>query len=159
MAIYGLIINGERTHITAEEQTPLLYVLRQLGLTGTRYGCGLEQCGSCRIIVNGQLEYACTKTVSEAADVNIETIEGLAEGNQLHIIQQSFLNNNAGQCGYCLSGIIMTAYHLLNQNPNPSRAEIQLSLVNNLCRCGAHNRIIRAIQQAGLLLAEKRKSS
>ena len=159
MAIYSLIVNGERTHITAEEHTPLLYTLRQLGLTGTRYGCGREQCGSCRILVNGQLEYACTKTVSEAADANIETIESLAEGNQLHIIQQAFLNNNAGQCGYCLTGIIMTAYHLLQQNPNPSRAEIQASLVNNLCRCGAHNRIIRAIQQAGLRMAEKRKSS
>lgn len=123
-------------------------MLRALGVMSPRYGCGLEQCGSCRILVDDKLEYACTKTISEVGSARIETVEGLAEGDRLHIIQQSILDENAGQCGYCLSGIIMTAVHLLKHNPKPNREEIQRSLVNHLCRCGAHNRIIRAIQRA-----------
>lgn len=145
---YSLVINGKPTLTEAEPGTPLLYVLRQMGIYSPRYGCGLEQCGSCRVLVNGGLEYACTKTISEVAGASIETVEGLAEDDQPGIIQQAFLDENAGQCGYCLSGIIMTAKHLLKHNPRPERGEIQNALENNLCRCGAHNRIIRAIERA-----------
>lgn len=148
MSEYKLVINRKPTVIEADPQTPLLYVLRQIGIISPRYGCGLEQCGSCTILVNDKLEYACTKTISEIGEASVETIEGLAENNRLHIIQQAFLDENAGQCGYCLSGIIMTAIHLLKHNPKPGREEIQQALVNNLCRCGAHNRIIRAIERA-----------
>jgi nicotinate dehydrogenase subunit A len=148
MPEYDLVINGKHTLAEADSQTPLLYVLREIGIISPRYGCGLEQCGSCRVLVNGELEYACTKTIAEIAGARVETVEGLAEDGQPGFIQQAFLDENAGQCGYCLSGIIMTAKHLLEHNPRPDRGEIQDALKNNLCRCGAHNRIIRAIERA-----------
>jgi nicotinate dehydrogenase subunit A len=148
MPEYDLVINGKHTLAEADSQTPLLYVLREIGIISPRYGCGLEQCGSCRVLVNGELEYACTKTIAEITGSSVETVEGLAEDGQPGFIQQAFLDENAGQCGYCLSGIIMTAKHLLEHNPRPDRGEIQDALKNNLCRCGAHNRIIRAIERA-----------
>ena len=148
MSEYNLVINGNHTLAEAQPRTPLLYALRQVGIYSPRYGCGLEQCGSCRVLVNGELEYACTKAISEVAGASIETVEGLCENDLPGIIQQAFLDENAGQCGYCLSGIIMTAKHLLENNPRPDRGEIQNALKTNLCRCGAHNRIIRAIERA-----------
>jgi nicotinate dehydrogenase subunit A len=148
MSEYDLVINGKHTLAEADPRTPLLYVLRQVGIISPRYGCGLEQCGSCRVLVNGELEYACTKTIAEIAGARVETVEGLAENGLPDILQQAFLDENAGQCGYCLSGIIMTAKHLLGHNSRPDRGEIQDALKNNLCRCGAHNRIIRAIERA-----------
>ena len=148
MSEYDLVINGKPSLAEADPRTPLLYVLREIGIISPRYGCGLEQCGSCRVLVNGELEFACTKTISEIAGASIETAEGLAEDDSLDKIQQAFLDENAGQCGYCLTGIIMTAKHLLGHNPRPDRGEIQDALKNNLCRCGAHNRIIRAIERA-----------
>ena len=146
MTEYNLTINKKQVAVEADPQSPLLFVLRSLGIMSPRYGCGLEQCGSCRIMVDGKPAYACTKIVSEATDVDIETIEGLDESTHIKSIQQAFMAENAGQCGYCLSGIIISAVHLLKQNPAPDRGEIQAALDDHLCRCGAHNRIIKAIQ-------------
>ena len=148
MPEYQLTINDESRVVQADPKTPLLYVLRQAGYVSVRLGCGLEQCGSCRIIVDGQLTFACTRPIEEVKDAKIETLEGLGCSDELHVLQQAFLDENAGQCGFCLSGIIMTAKILLEQNPKPSREDIQEALAVNLCRCGAHNRIIRAIQRA-----------
>jgi nicotinate dehydrogenase subunit A len=149
MPVYSFTLNGEARQVSAEVGTPLLYVLRdKLGINSTRYGCGQEQCGACRVLVDGELAWACTRTVESVQDAGIITVEGLAQGSGLSALQESFLDNNAGQCGYCLSGILMCAKHLLDRNPAPTRADIQEALKEHLCRCGAHNRIIRAIEQA-----------
>jgi nicotinate dehydrogenase subunit A len=142
-------VNGESRAINADSGTPILYILRnELGLFSPRYGCGSEQCGACKVIVDGNMEFACTLTAEQVDGCDVRTLEGLAAGGSLHLLQQAFLDENAAQCGYCASGIIMTAALLLEENPSPSRTEIQQALAGNLCRCGAHNRIIRAIQRA-----------
>lgn len=141
-------LNGSQVAVTAAPDTPLLYILRNdLDTVSPRYGCGLEQCGACRVIVNDEVVYSCTFTLAEAAGAQVRTIEGLLEGGRLHPIQEAFLHENAGQCGYCLSGILSSATLLLERNPSPTREEIQEALKDHLCRCGAHNRIIRAIQR------------
>ena len=143
-------VNGSAREVDVPEATTLLETLRNhLGLMGTRYGCGLEQCGSCMVLVDGQPTYACTREVGTVADRKVTTIEGLGTPGRLHPVQQAFLDEQAGQCGYCLSGILMSASALLAKNPKPSRAEIVEALDRNLCRCGMHNRVIRAIQRAG----------
>jgi aerobic-type carbon monoxide dehydrogenase small subunit (CoxS/CutS family) len=142
-------VNGRKVDVSVEGTTPLLAVLRNtLGLAGTRFGCGLEQCGACMVLVDGEPVYACTREVATIAGKAITTIEGLANGESLHPLQQAFLAEQAGQCGYCLSGILMSAKALLDRNPHPSRAEIAAALDRHLCRCGAHNRIIRAVERA-----------
>ncbi len=149
MAI-ALTVNGIVRSVDVPDTTSLLEVLRNhLELTGTRYGCGLEQCGACMVLVDGQPAYACTREVGTVAGRNVTTIESLGSPERPHPIQQAFLDEQAGQCGYCLSGIIMSAKALLDRNPAPTRAEIVTALDRHLCRCGAHQRILRAVERAG----------
>ncbi len=148
-----LTVNGEARSVGAAESTSLLEVLRNhLGLMGTRYGCGLEQCGSCMVLVDDQPAYACTRELGTVAGRKVTTIEGLGTAAKLHPLQQAFLDEQAGQCGYCLSGILISAKALLDRNPDPSRAEIVAALDRHLCRCGAHQRILRAVERAAAML-------
>jgi nicotinate dehydrogenase subunit A len=156
MAI-AFTVNGEPKRIEAPETATLLDVLRnQLGLMGTRYGCGLEQCGSCMVLVDGQPAYACTREVGTVADRKIITIEGLGTSAKPHPLQQAFLDEQAGQCGYCLSGIVMSAKALLDRDPTPSRGDIVAALDRHLCRCGAHQRILRAVERAAQAMSNRR---
>jgi nicotinate dehydrogenase subunit A len=133
----------------------LLDVLRnQLRLTGTRFGCGLEQCGCCFVLIDGQPVKSCARAIASVAGRSVTTIEGLGTAEKPHPLQQAFLEEQAGQCGYCLSGIVISAKALLDRNPSPSRAEIAHALDDNLCRCGAHNRILRAVEKAAARLRE-----
>ena len=146
-------VNGEPRTVEASQTATLLEVLRNhLGLMGTRYGCGLEQCGSCMVLVDGQPAYACTREVGSVVDHKVTTIEGLGTPGRLHPVQQAFLDEQAGQCGYCLSGIVMSAKALLDRNPAPSRGDIVAALDKHLCRCGAHQRILRAVERAAATL-------
>jgi len=143
-------VNGSARNVDVPDTSTLLEVLRNhLGLTGTRYGCGLEQCGACMVLVDGQPTYACTREAGTLAGRSVTTIESLGTPEKPHPLQQAFLDEQAGQCGYCLSGIIMSAKALLDRNPTPTRAEIVTALDRHLCRCGAHQRIIRAVERAG----------
>jgi len=152
MAI-AFTINGEPKCVEASETATLLDVLRNhLGLMGTRYGCGLEQCGSCMVLVDGQPTHACTREVGTVADRKIMTIEGLGTPAKPHPLQQAFLDEQAGQCGWCLSGIVMSAKALLDRNSAPSRGDIVAALDRHLCRCGAHQRILRAVERAAVTL-------
>lgn len=144
-----LQVNGETRAVPADPETPLLYALRNdLGLTGTRYGCGLGQCGACTVIIDGKPVQSCDLPVSAAVGKAITTVEALARGNQLHPLQQAFIDEQAAQCGYCASGILMSAKALLDSNPDPSDADIRAALDGNLCRCGTHVRILKAIKRA-----------
>ena len=146
---FDLSINGRPVRVSADAQATLLDVLRnELGLRAARFGCGLERCGACMVLVDAEPVYACTRLVSTLAGKEVVTIEGLAEDGSLEPLRQAFLAEQAGQCGFCLSGILVSAKALLDRNPAPSRAEIAAALDQNLCRCGAHNRIIRAVQRA-----------
>ena len=154
----SLLINGHN-HTLPDDiatDTPLLDILRNtLGLTGTRFGCGLEQCGACMVLVNGKPVQSCNAALDSVAGRDITTIEGLtgADGGQ-HPLQQAFLDEQAGQCGYCLSGILISAKALLDRNPNPTREEIAAALDNNLCRCGSHIRILAAVERAAAVMRE-----
>jgi nicotinate dehydrogenase subunit A len=149
----ALTVNGRSVRVTALETAPLLDVLRnQLDLKGTRYGCGLEQCGSCMVLLDGEPIYACSREVGTVAGRSVTTIEGLGSAAQPHALQQAFLDEQAGQCGYCLSGIVISAKALLDRNPSPTRADIASALDKNLCRCGAHPRILRAVEKAAAIL-------
>ena len=151
----ALTVNGEARRVDAAETTSLLEALRNhLGLMGTRYGCGLEQCGCCMVLVDGQPAYACTRELGTVAGREVTTIEGLGTPARLHPLQQAFLEEQAGQCGYCLSGILISAKALLDRNPNPSRAEIVAALDKHLCRCGTHQRILRAVERAATIMRE-----
>lgn len=143
------ILNGGAVEVDTDGATPLLFVLRNaLGLTGTRFGCGSEQCGACMVLIDGEPTFACTREVASVAGRSVTTVEGLARDGALHPLQQAVLDEQAGQCGYCLSGILISAAALLVRNPQPSRAEIATALDRHLCRCGVHNRIIRAVERA-----------
>jgi aerobic-type carbon monoxide dehydrogenase small subunit (CoxS/CutS family) len=132
----------------------LLTVLRdELGLRGTKFGCGTEQCGACMVLIDGKPEYACSREAATVAGRSITTVEGLSSGGPLLALQQAFLDEQAGQCGYCLSGILISASALLAKNSKPSRAEIIMALDPHLCRCGIHNRVVRAVQKAGAQMA------
>jgi len=149
MPAISLTINGKPAEVNADPDTPLLDVLRNhLGLIGTKFGCGLEQCGCCMVLVDGRPEKSCGKAVSTVAGKAVLTIEGLGTPERPHPLQQAFLDEQAGQCGYCLPGILVTAKALLDRNPNPSRAEIARALDDNICRCGSHVRILRAVERA-----------
>jgi nicotinate dehydrogenase subunit A len=150
---FALTVNGRSVRVSALETTPLLDVLRnQLDLKGARYGCGLEQCGSCMVLLDGEPIYACSREVGTVGGRSVTTIEGLGTVAQPHPLQQAFLDEQAGQCGYCLSGIVISAKALLDRNPTPTRADIATALDKNLCRCGAHPRILRAVEKAAAML-------
>ena len=150
-----LVVNGTARSVSVAETTPLLDVLRnQLDLKGSRYGCGLEQCGSCMVLLDGEPIHACSREVGTAAGGRITTIEGLGSAERPHPMQQAFLDEQAGQCGYCLSGIIICAKALLDRNPSPTRGDIVRALDKNLCRCGAQPRIVRAVQKAAVMMRE-----
>jgi len=153
MSSVVLKVNDREYRLDVGPKTPLIYVLRnELGLKGTRYGCGLEQCGCCMVLIDGEPVYACTRAVESAAGCEIATVESLGGEAAAHPLQQAFLEEQAGQCGYCLSGILISAKALLDRNPAPDRAEIVRALDGHLCRCGAHQRIIRAVERAAAFL-------
>ena len=144
-----LTVNGVARTLTAEESTPLLYLLRNdLKLKGARSGCGQGVCGCCTVLLDGKSIQSCNTPLSAAAGREITTIEGLGAGETLHPLQQAFIDEQAGQCGYCLTGIIMGAAALLERNPAPTDAEIRSGLQLHLCRCGSYDRILRAIRRA-----------
>jgi nicotinate dehydrogenase subunit A len=149
-------VNGKAVSVSpANEETPLLAILRNnLGLMGTRFGCGLEQCGCCMVLIDGSPEKSCAKPVWSVAGKKITTVEGLGTAERPHPLQQAFLDEQAGQCGYCLSGILITAKALIDRNPQPTRAEIAEALDGNICRCGSHNRILRAVAKAAAAMRE-----
>ena len=144
-----LTVNGRTHAVAAEPETALLYVLRNdLKLKGARFGCGMGQCGACTVLVDGKPVQSCDFPLSAAAGKRVTTVEGLAQNGKLHPLQQAFIDEQAAQCGYCVTGIIMTAKALLDTNPWPSEAEIRAALKGNLCRCGTHHRILRAVRRA-----------
>jgi nicotinate dehydrogenase subunit A len=142
-------INGRAVDVSAGNDTPLLDVLRNhLGLKGTKFGCGLEQCGCCMVLVDGVPTKSCGKAVSTVSGKTVLTIEGLGTPEHPHPLQAAFLDEQAGQCGYCLPGILVSAKALLDKNPAPTRREIAEALDDNICRCGSHIRILKAVEQA-----------
>jgi nicotinate dehydrogenase subunit A len=150
-----LTVNGKSQSVSAEPDTALLYVLRNdLKLKGARFGCGLGQCGACTVLVDGKPVQSCDFPLSAAAGKRITTVEGLARDGNLHPLQQAFIEEQAAQCGYCVTGIIMAAKALLDANPRPADAEIRSALKGNLCRCGTHQRILKAIRRASEELAK-----
>ncbi|HAL56664.1 MAG TPA: ferredoxin [Bacteroidetes bacterium] len=143
-------LNGKPTKLTVDVDRKLLWVLRtDLELTGTKYGCGESHCGACTVLVNNEAVRSCHVTMKDVAGKDVLTIEGLTKSGKLHPLQKAFVEHNALQCGYCTPGMIMNAFALLRRNPRPSSSEVVKEMDDNLCRCGAHNRIIRAIQAAG----------
>jgi aerobic-type carbon monoxide dehydrogenase small subunit (CoxS/CutS family) len=142
-------VNGKSVELNTDSDRILLWVLRtDLGLTGTKYGCGESFCGACTVLVEGEAWRSCQTTLKDVQNKSVITIEGLEENGNLHPIQKAFMDNDALQCGYCTPGMIMNAYALLNKNPKPSEEQIINGMENNLCRCGAHKRIVNAIQVA-----------
>jgi nicotinate dehydrogenase subunit A len=145
----NLKVNGATRSVPAEPDTPLLYVLRNdLELNGAKFGCGLSQCGSCTVLVDGQPVRSCVTPIGTLGQSEITTIEGLGTVQKPHPLQQAFIDEQAAQCGYCINGMVMSAKALLDRNPHPSDAEVRQGLALNLCRCGTHNRIVRAVQRA-----------
>jgi len=144
-----LTVNGAAVTIDAADNAPLMDVLRNhLRLTSVRYGCGAEQCGSCMVLVDGEPAYACTRELGSVAGRSVATVEGLGTVDRPHALQRALIDEQAGQCGYCLSGIMISAAALLARNPRPGRGEIIAALDKHLCRCGTHVRILRAIERA-----------
>jgi nicotinate dehydrogenase subunit A len=142
----NLTVNGEEHKVDCDPNTPLLYVLRNdLGLTAAKFGCGLGLCGACNVLVDGHPTHACDTPIWSVEGKQIRTLEGLGNEENPHPLQQAFINEQAMQCGYCIAGIIMTAAALIEHDPNPDEPTVRQALNGNLCRCGAHNRIIRAV--------------
>jgi nicotinate dehydrogenase subunit A len=154
-ATIKLHVNGKEHSVRVDDpQMPLLYALRNdLELHGPRFGCGLAQCGACTVHVDGKPVRSCSFPVSQAAGKKVLTLEGLAGGGKLHALQQAFIEEQAVQCGYCINGMIMQAKALLDSNRNPSEAQIKEALAANLCRCGTHVRIVRAVRRAASMMA------
>jgi nicotinate dehydrogenase subunit A len=151
---YRLRVNGEAREVTAEGDTPLLYILRNdFELSGAKFGCGLAQCGACTVVVNGAAIRSCRTAVSAVENRDITTLEGLGTDEKPHPLQKAFIAEQAMQCGYCINGMIMSAKALLDRNRTPSDGEIREALAGNLCRCGSHNRIVRAIARAAKEMA------
>ncbi len=149
-----LIVNGKPHKAQANPETPLLYVLRnELGLTGPQFGCGEEMCGACMVLIGNKARQSCRLAISEVGRSRITTLEGLIEKDELHPVQRAFIDEQAAQCGYCLNGMIIRITALLWKNPHPSDKQIRESLDGNLCRCGSHPRILRAVQRAEALLS------
>ena len=150
----SLTVNGRSHSLPVPADAPLLTVLRNdLGLNGPKFGCGLGECGACTVLVDGTAARACVIPVGGVAGRSITTLEGLGTRDQPHPVQQAFIDEQAAQCGYCLNGMIMMATALLAREPNPSEARIRSELSGNLCRCGTHVEIVRAVQRAAQLLA------
>jgi nicotinate dehydrogenase subunit A len=148
MAI-SLKVNGVSRSVPAEPDTPLLYVLRNdLELNGAKFGCGLAQCGACTVLIDGKAVRSCVTPIGKLENSEITTIEGLGSLAKPHALQQAFMEEQAAQCGYCISGMIMSAKELLDRNPRPSEQDVRAALEGNLCRCGTHNRIINAVLRA-----------
>jgi aerobic-type carbon monoxide dehydrogenase small subunit (CoxS/CutS family) len=151
-----LVVNGKRVAVDADDDTPLLWVLRDhLRLTGTKFGCGIAQCGACTVHVDGQAKRSCVLPVGEVADRAITTIEGISSPGALHAVQQAWLVENVPQCGFCQAGQIMSTVALLAANPAPNDDDIDSALSANLCRCGTYPRIRRAVHRAAAALAGK----
>jgi nicotinate dehydrogenase subunit A len=145
----NLTVNGAAREVVAKPDTPLLYVLRNdFGLVGSRYGCGSGQCGACYVLIDGRPMASCDLPVSFAAGKQITTIEGLGANGQLHAVQKALIAEQAAQCGYCMSGIAVSAAALLSANKNPSESEVRQALDKHLCRCGSHNRVVKAVLKA-----------
>jgi aerobic-type carbon monoxide dehydrogenase small subunit (CoxS/CutS family) len=145
---FTLHINGHEHTVSTDPRRPLLDVLREdLGLTGAKFGCGERQCGACTVLVGGRPIFSCSTRVATVAGREIETIEGLADGETLHPLQQAFLDEGVAQCGYCTPGMIMTAVSLLKNDANPTEEKIRSEMQRNVCRCGTYTRIIAAVQR------------
>jgi nicotinate dehydrogenase subunit A len=148
MAI-DLTVNGATRSVPAEPDTPLLYVLRNdLELNGAKYGCGLAQCGACTVLIDGKAVRSCVTPVGSVGQGAIITLEGLGSAERPHALQRAFIEEQAAQCGYCTNGMIMASKELLDRNPRPNEQDVRTALAGNLCRCGTHNRIIRAVLRA-----------
>lgn len=146
-------LNGDPVTLKIDASAPLLFVLREeFGLTGTRFGCGAESCGACTVLVDGRPAYACTREAGSLDGCSIRTVESLGDTTALHPLQQAFIEEQAGQCGYCLSGILMSALALLETNPDPQPGEIAAALNGHLCRCGVYNRFVRAVRKAAITM-------
>jgi len=150
MPKYILKINKTQREVEVESDTPLLYILRDnLELNGPKFGCGIAQCGTCMVLIDGDAVVSCTLPVSSVGKSEITTLEGLSDKEgKLHAVQEAFVKEQAAQCGYCLNGMIMSAVSMLNKNPNPEVVDIKKALQLNLCRCGAHTRMIKAVETA-----------
>ena len=149
----NLRVNEVVQQVTTDEATPLLYVLRNdLNLLGTRFGCGSGQCGACHVLVDGVSVPSCDTPLWSVQGKSVTTVEGIADGAALHPLQQAFVDEQAAQCGYCLSGVLITAMELLGKNANPTDAEVRAALNQHLCRCGSHNRIVRAVLRAAQVM-------
>ena len=147
--VNSLNVNGKKLRVDVDSQTPLLYVLRdRLNLTGTKYGCGEARCGACTVLVDGQAMRSCVTPVARVSEKQITTIEGIGSDDKLTPLQEAFLKADALQCGYCTSGMIVSATELLNKNPKPTRDEIVKHMNGNICRCGTYLRIVKAIETA-----------
>jgi nicotinate dehydrogenase subunit A len=154
MAKISMKVNGGSRTLEADPQMPLLYALRNdLELKGPRYGCGKGQCGACSVLVDGQVVRSCVTPVSAVARKSVTTLEGLGSTAKPSVVQQAFIDEQAAQCGYCINGMVVTATALLKTNPNPSEDQIKQALAGNLCRCGTHTRIVKAVQRAAKQLA------
>jgi nicotinate dehydrogenase subunit A len=152
-----ITVNGKQHRVEATPDTPLLYVLRnELGLNGPQFGCGSESCGACTVLLGSKAVKSCKLPVSEATVGAITTLEGLIEDGELHPVQRAFIEEQAAQCGYCSNGMIMATAALLSKNPHPTDEQIREALDGNLCRCGAHLRILRAVKRAAELFDRER---
>jgi isoquinoline 1-oxidoreductase alpha subunit len=155
MATYQLIVNGENRNVEAVPNTPLLWVLRDnLGLTGTKFGCGMALCGACTVHLDGTAVRSCSTPVSAIGNKKVTTIEGLSSGENLHAVQQAWMDENVPQCGYCQTGQIMSAVALIEKNPTPSDSDIETAMSGNICRCGTYERIRKAIKKASNVAAK-----
>ena len=154
MGAIQLRVNGQNRRLDADADMPLLYALRNdLKLRGTRFGCGKGQCGACSVMVDGQVVRSCVTPVSAMAKRSVTTLEGLGSSAKPSVVQQAFIDEQAAQCGYCMNGMVMSATALLQRNRHPSEADIREALAGNLCRCGTHTRIIKAVQRAAQQMA------
>ena len=151
-----LLVNGKPHHVDVEPDTPLLYVLRDnLALHGPKYGCGVAQCGSCTVLIDGKAVRSCVLAVSKVGPGKVVTLEGLGTPQKPSPVQQAFIDEQAAQCGYCVNGMVMQATAFLNARPaSPSERDIRQALQNNLCRCGTHQRIIAAVKRAAVLMGK-----
>jgi aerobic-type carbon monoxide dehydrogenase small subunit (CoxS/CutS family) len=155
-----LVVNGRSHAIASAPATPLLYVLRdELGLAGAKFGCGLGQCGACTVMLDRDAVFSCLTPVGMAAGRRVTTVEGLGTAAQPGPLQQAFIDEQAAQCGYCIAGMIMRAQALLERNPAPDMAQIRAHMNANLCRCGTHMRILRAVDRAARMLRQARTST